>query len=304
MITPRPLPSLDFTSKSTSDFCRHFASFYGINLNDAAYHLGTFPSRGLSLAGHIFSPAQSRETVLLVHGYYDHTGTLRHLINSLLRENYTVASLDLPGHGLSEGKAADIDSFSRYGKAVTDFLSLCRESLPPPVHQIGHSTGCSALLEHFRGEPKLFSEGKVILIAPLIRPVLWKTSNAAYLIAGKAFPRLPRLFVNPTHDPLFVPFQKKDPLQARTFPPSWFKALRNWNRTLKSGGIIDIDASVLQGTEDTVVDWRYNIRFLEKKLLKCRVEFVKGGGHQLLNEIGPFRGEALKSISRLLNSQI
>lgn len=302
MITPHSLPPLDFNSKSTSGFCRHFASFYGIDLSNAAYHIGTFPSRGLSLAGHIFSPPKSRKTVLLVHGYFDHTGMLRHLINCLLKEHYTVASLDLPGHGLSEGKAADIDSFTRYGKAVSDFLSLCRASLPSPVHFIGHSTGCSALLEYFFGKPKLFSEEKVILIAPLIRPVLWKSFNTAYLIAGKAvFPRLPRLLVNPTHDPLFVSFQKKDPLQAKKFPVSWFEALRNWNRKLEMRGIVDIDATVLQGTTDTVVDWKYNIRYLEKKLSKFRVELIEGAKHQLLNEIEPFRGKTLELILQNLN---
>ncbi|MFP4164811.1 MAG: alpha/beta hydrolase [Chitinispirillaceae bacterium] len=302
MITPHSLPNLDFSVESTSGFCTHFASLYGIKLDNATYHTGTFTSRKLSLAGHIFSPPQSRGTVLLVHGLFDHTGMLRHLINVLLKEHYTVASMDLPGHGLSQGEAANIESFSLYGDAVSDFLSLCMGALPSPIHCIGHSTGCSALLEHFHAAPETDSKGRVVLIAPLIRTAGWRALNAAYLIAGKAFHRLPRLFVNPTHDPCFVSFQKKDPLQTRTFRVNWFRALREWNRRLEMRGLIRCEAAVVQGTDDTVVDWRYNIRYLRKKLLRCTVQLVEGGKHHLINETEPFRCNAFRNVFGYLKS--
>jgi hypothetical protein len=55
-----------------------------------------------------------KATVIIVHGYLDHSGLYGRLIRWSLEQNYNVICFDLPGHGLSSGEPANIDSFATY----------------------------------------------------------------------------------------------------------------------------------------------------------------------------------------------
>jgi len=55
---------------------------------------------------------------------------------------------------------------------------------------------------------------------------------------------------------------------------------------------------VIQGTGDKVVDWKYNIEFLEKKLSKMEVKWIQNAKHQLLNEKESVKSEVLNSITK------
>ncbi|WP_423811416.1 alpha/beta hydrolase, partial [Pseudomonas aeruginosa] len=41
-------------------------------------------------------------SLLLMHGYYDHMGLYRHVVDWALGMGFSVLACDLPGHGLSE----------------------------------------------------------------------------------------------------------------------------------------------------------------------------------------------------------
>ena len=62
----------------------------------------------------LWKPPQSKGSVVIVHGYLDHTGLYGHLIKQLLERQLTVVCFDLIGHGLSSGEPASIDSFDQY----------------------------------------------------------------------------------------------------------------------------------------------------------------------------------------------
>ncbi len=76
---------------------------YDLLCDNCEHLFGTFTSGDHTLAGHIFIPAEPRATVLLMHGYFDHTGTLSQTIHHLIARGYQVAAYDMPGHGLSSG---------------------------------------------------------------------------------------------------------------------------------------------------------------------------------------------------------
>ena len=53
---------------------------------------------------------------------------------------------------------------------------------------------------------------------------------------------------------------------------------------------------ILQGTNDSVVDWRYNVAALQKVFTTAHLMWVEGGRHQLFNEIAPIRTEVLNAV--------
>ena len=114
---------------------------------DAKHWFGSFESGGFTLAAHLYEPAQYTATVVLLHGYLNHTGQFRHLIRFLLGNGFAVAVFDLPGHGFSTGETAAIDSFDQYVQVAEDFIARVRLRLDGPYHAIGFSTGCSILIE-------------------------------------------------------------------------------------------------------------------------------------------------------------
>ena len=110
-----------------------------------------------------------RGTVLLSHGYAEHSGRYVHLRSALTRAGYDVAFYDHAGHGTSEGPRARVD----VGTLIRDFGDARRVTLAhtrtPDLFLFGHSMGgiiaaASTILDptHLRG---------TVLSAPALRPL-------------------------------------------------------------------------------------------------------------------------------------
>ena len=108
-------------------------------------------------------------TVLLSHGYAEHSGRYAHLRSALTRAGYDVAYYDHAGHGTSEGPRARVD----VGTLIRDFGDARRATLAhartPDLFLFGHSMGgliaaASTILDptRLRG---------TILSAPALRPL-------------------------------------------------------------------------------------------------------------------------------------
>ena len=80
-------------------------------------------------------------TVLLSHGYAEHSGRYVHLRSALTRAGYDVAFYDHAGHGTSEGPRARVD----VGTLIRDFGDARRATLAhartPDLFLFGHSMG-------------------------------------------------------------------------------------------------------------------------------------------------------------------
>jgi lysophospholipase len=57
---------------------------------------------------------------------------------------------------------------------------------------------------------------------------------------------------------------------------------------------------ILQGTNDTVVDWQYNIPFLKQKNAAVTVKWFQGARHHLVNESPAIRSEVLETVRSYL----
>jgi alpha-beta hydrolase superfamily lysophospholipase len=280
-----------------------FFQYYDIQYEHLPHYFGTFQSDGWTIAAHVFYPLPANGTVFLLHGYFDHTGILKNLIRRCLDIGYAVACFDLPGHGLSSGEKAGVTDFSEYVAVFKEFLRICSPYLPQPYHLISHSTGSAVALEFIsqnRSQDPKFD--KIILLAPLIHHSYHRITRAQYFLIKPFVESFPRRFHRNSSDPAFVQWVRQDPLQGNRIPISWLEALYSWNERFEKYGRANTPLMVVQGTSDSVVDWRYNIALLKEKYSALTVKWIENGRHQLLNESYSIREEVLRSISSYLSN--
>ena len=283
-------------------FVETYTAYYGIVFPGVVHYVGVIPTVNYTIATQLFLPSASIGTVFIVHGYFDHSAMMRQCIRACIEMGFSVIAIDLPGHGLSSGERASIGCFSEYAMVLDECIAYCKSFLPAPFHFVAHSTGCSAGLEWFH-TPVLLNNSiidKVIFLAPLVRSV---GSTAARLLFGLLKDRIKTIngFYKPTtSDPEFDLFRKNDPLRPKNFPLRWLNAALEWNKKIQSQGLLDRKITVLQGTLDNVVDWKYNTDFLKRKTRASEMYYVNGARHQLHNEREDLRGQVINLLKSKL----
>lgn len=277
-------PMLDMsTPHSPAGSVSDYFMFYGLAFKNTRHYFGKFLSGSLTLSTHVFVPQRPKGTIFLLHGYLDHTGTLKHLIGHCLLQQYAVAVYDLPGHGLSSGDRLGIDDFYDYVTVFKAFIRQVAPALPEPHHLVGHSTGCAIIFEYLNHAPVHKFE-KLVFLAPLVHNAHWKWSKAGYFMLKPFADTLPRKIRNNSSDPEFLAFVKNDPLAGSVLSIKFLKALYAWDRRIKTYKPLLTPVLVIQGTDDEIVDWKYNLCFLMKKMKNFSVEKITGAKHQLANE--------------------
>ena len=299
------IPALDLSAKQVfSAAAEVYFRSYDLLIPNASHFFGLFSSGKFSIAARVYIPSSPQGTIFLMHGYFDHSGILKNLIRYCLKANWAVACFDLPGHGLSSGKRGEIDDFSQYVSVLEDFISICSPHLPKPYHLTGHSLGSAIILEYiFIQDRREMVFDSIVLLAPLIHHSYYYVARFQYFLAEPFTERLPRVFRSNSSDPDFVRWLKRDPLQVRKIPLNWLEALYDWNARIISKRIDFKSLLVIQGTSDKVVDWQYNIEFINKKCDSATVRWIENARHQLLNEQPAFRNEVLLAISTYLQGR-
>ena len=292
------LPALDFTVKrQVTPQLASFFRYYGLESGDAAHLFGIFDSPPHRLAAHVYLPHGAVGSVFLLHGFFDHSGILQHLIHRCIKEGFAVAIFDLPGHGLSSGDPGAIADFGAYVRVLADFVRICKPHLPDPYHLVGHSTGATIAIEAMGGdEPQIAVFDRAVLAAPLVHHRFHRLARFQLVLIKPFADDLPRWHHRNSSDPTFVQWSQQDPLQGRRIALTWLKALYAWNDRLSAYDPIEKPVMILQGKKDSVVDWRYNIAALQKRFTTVRVVWIERGRHQLFNESPPIRAEVLEAV--------
>ncbi len=234
---------------------------YGLDLPGVPHRFGALEAGGYRIATHLYRPAEARGSVLLVHGYLDHSGLLAPLIRRCVADGYAVVAFDLPGHGLSSGARGDIDEFATYARVIDDLLGRLGPQLPRPLHAVGHSTGRAALYEHLRGAGS-GALARVVFLAPLVRSAYWHLSRAGHALAEPFLASVPRRYRENSSDPGYLAAVRSDPLRIETLPLGWVSAHQAWVDRVLSDSPLGRPLLVVQGTADDVVDWEFNLEFL------------------------------------------
>ncbi|OGS22430.1 MAG: hypothetical protein A2252_09010 [Elusimicrobia bacterium RIFOXYA2_FULL_39_19] len=292
--------SLDFTNNPAPHASiRQYYRYYGLEAKGAKHIFGTFESNGETLYAQFFIPEVYYATIVLTHGYQDHTGLLKNLIENCLKDKYAVAVYDMQGFGLSSGERASIKDFSQYTDTFSDFIKTVKKNLSGPYYLISLSMGASISMEYILNrDSEEFS--KVIFASPLIRPVMWHLSKIGYYTLGLLLTNIPRIFRADSSDEKFLEFYKNDPLQHKNVRLDWVGALFKWNKRIKKCKPKNCKMLILQGTKDRIVNWKYNLKFLKKKFPQAGVLLINGADHQLFNENAGIKQQVFMMINKYL----
>ncbi|WP_332691498.1 alpha/beta hydrolase [Halalkalibacter lacteus] len=259
-----------------------YKEFYDLLFPNGVHRYGYIEALGYDLFAQQFNPQKSRGTVLLLHGYLDHAGSLSKTISYLLKQQYEVICYDLPGHGLSSGERMTINHFEEYIdtlKVVYDSLVLSKTD---SLLLVAHSTGAMIGLEFEKRNKGSFA--KIALIAPLFRPHLWRTSHVGLVVAKPFLKKFKRIFSQNSSEEAYLSFTKEDPLQEKVLPVSWLHALGRWLKDEHEEVREDLSFLMIQGQNDRTVNGTFGIKKVIMLYPKSIIILIENGRHQLLNE--------------------
>jgi alpha-beta hydrolase superfamily lysophospholipase len=281
-----------------------YLDHYGIGFADRypglSHHFGMVATPNHRIAVQCWQPREPQGSVVVVHGYFDHVGLFGHLIRFLLDRNLAVLGFDLPGHGLSSGAPATIETFDHYVDALDACVTLLADRLPTPWHVIGQSTGAAVAMQWLLANNHTRDSSpfeKIVLLAPLVRPYGWSISRFVYLVLRRFISERPRVFARNSENPEFLRFLREDdPLQSRILPVQWVRAMVDWKQCFEAQAASDLEPLVVQGQNDTTVDWRYNLRVINR-LFAPHVVYLRGARHHLVNESPEIRAQLFAAIA-------
>lgn len=300
-IDPLDLERAPAFAAATQSYCAHYGLDFDADYPGLQHHIGRLACEPFDLVCQYFSLPEARGCCYIVHGYFDHTGLYRHLIEFCLQHSLSVVMFDLPGHGLSTGGRAAIDEFCQYRQALQTVLDYFGPRVSLPRYAIGQSTGGAIWMDYLLQNPEAEFAG-VALLAPLYRPTAWPRRRITYELGRWFTDRVPRRFEKNSNDEDFLRFLKHgDPLQPRHLSVVWVGAMKRWMARFLDYVPSRRPLLIVQGRKDNTVDWRFNLPLIEQKFPSATVVYLDDGHHQLVNESAPLRAEMFTQISKYLD---
>jgi alpha-beta hydrolase superfamily lysophospholipase len=263
------------------------------------HQTGTIPvthgARTLALGINVFQPAVSRGTLLFLHGYMAHAADFAFTLGWFASHGWTVVTLDLPGHGMSEGPRSDIDDFAEYGIAVADWLRwVNRQKWPGPQVLLAHSMGSAAALEAFRS-PDTPIPDQIIFCSPLLRtswyPALW----IADVTVGWMFESTS---AKGGWDGYLDGYAQK---------VHWFHELGVWLERLNSQSPLDLPLTIYCGERDSVIDVGWNRWMYHRLVPQAKWISLPGLDHWILTgaeDRQSFHERLSRDLDKLLTSKL
>ena len=163
--------------------------------------------------------AKAKGVVLLVHGLGEHCQRYEHLAAYLNQAGYAMSSMDLPGHGKSDGARGHADNFDVFQNAVLQLYKRTKASIPKlPIFLLGHSMGgliaTRLLLDH---QDKF--KGAMLSGAAIQSPQEPSALQVTIIkLVAKLFPKAKMLALDASaisRDPIVVEKYMADPLVSK-----------------------------------------------------------------------------------------
>lgn len=283
-----------------------FYSLYDLAIS-SHYCFGRLELEGVETAVQSFSQrneGKTQATVVVIHGYMDHMGLYHHLLRFLYNAGYNVVCFDLSGHGLSEGDPLYVDDFEHYALQLDRLIHYLPQGSTKPIHLVGQSTGAAIVCAQslLLDRPQSINNGHRILLAPLIRPTLWKSIKRRFRWLRYVIRRVPRHFSLSSHDECFVRFiAERDPLQHKQIPVAWVGAMLAWGDWFEQQSPTALPVSIIQGTSDRTVDWRGNLEVMDRVFPNNELCLIEHARHHLVNESEHYRSQVFSCIEAILS---
>lgn len=89
-----------------------------------------------------WKPDKYDKVIIIVHGLGEHSGRYNIFKEFLKNKKVAIYALDLPGHGMSDGRKGDIKKFDKFLDYLEDVLiHIRKKNLENPIILFGHSLG-------------------------------------------------------------------------------------------------------------------------------------------------------------------
>lgn len=148
-----------------------------------------------------------RATILLVHGYGEHSGRYANLVDHFVPRGYAIYALDHRGHGKSDGPRVEIDDFNDYLVDLETYRQLLRKAQPSGKHfLLGHSMGAMIAIAYAPAHQEDF-DGLII------------SGGGIATSTTPPMPNNPDLAATVSRDPAVVQAYRDDPLVYHGSPP-------------------------------------------------------------------------------------
>ncbi|HHP7237361.1 alpha/beta hydrolase [Longibacter sp.] len=265
---------------------------------------------GLHLVTRHWACPTPRGTVLLVHGYGEHSGRYGHVARAMNEHHVEVYAYDQRGYGRSEGPRAFVRSFDAYVDDLDLAISHVRRRIGDrPLYLFGHSMGGAVVLlfaleRQIRDVAGLLLSSPAIEVDPDIAPFLRKIAR----FVGAVLPRLP-VVTSPegriSRDQDVVDEAEQDPLnyhgriQARTGA----EILRANQRIQKQLRTLLLPFLVFHGTADVVTSPEASRRLYDQAASDDKtLHLYDGLYHETFNE--PERDDVIADICTWLDHRL
>jgi acylglycerol lipase len=249
-------------------------------------------SDGIQLFNQYWRPQNPKAVLIIVHGLKDHSTRYASLAEQLVSHGYTVCSLDLRGHGKSEGERAFVNSFDDYLRDLDLFYDKVRRGEPgKPVFLFGHSMGGAiALLFTLSRNPEIRG---LVLSAPALKvpsdvsPLLvWFTKRLGLIAPKRPIFKLDNKFF--TRDVQALAAMNSDPLIYNKPHPARTAAelLRAIQRIQKTMSSLTIPVILMHGTADQITNPDGSRQLNQAALAKDKtMKLYEGHFHDLLHDL-------------------
>jgi len=127
---------------------------------------------GTKLSGYIWPCETPRAVMSLVHGFGEHSGRYAHMAAALNTKNIAIVSIDLRGHGRSDGKRGVVKSYADFRADILALMDKTKTLYPDVPHILyGHSMGGGIVMDYGLSQTHLDGTDNIAAIissAPLI----------------------------------------------------------------------------------------------------------------------------------------
>jgi alpha-beta hydrolase superfamily lysophospholipase len=268
--------------------------------------------KGMLLPGRVWCAEQPRALVAIIHGLGEHSGRYAALAEVLVEHRFTVAALDLPGHGGAPGPRGHVKSweFLRDQCVPATFTaSRGMPGQPPDLRSVllGHSLGGLLALDYVIAHPREILA--VVASAPPLRtpaPPIWKLglAEAAKVLAPAQGFASGLDESGMSRDPEVIQGRANDPLvHDRITPQLFFGMEAARKRVMEEVRRLAIPALLMQGMKDRIIDPKGALEFnVAAPHGMARILTYPEAYHEIFNDLD--RDQAIRDLTGWLDAVI
>jgi acylglycerol lipase len=265
----------------------NFCTFRGKCNMDIQFKL----SNGQMLRGVIKSPGDNLKAgIILVHGHGEHIQRYSHWLEKFNEKGIGFVGMDLPGHGRSDGKRGNLNSYSLTDEMIDFLLAEHKKTFPSvPVFIYGHSLGGGIVLQYLlQKKPEI---NGAVVTSPTLH-LSFEPAKSKLMLARILKNLVPSLTqssglntVHLSHDQKVVDAYIADPLVHDKISVGLFQCMiSSAEYSLSNAADLKIPLLLIHGSDDHITSPQGSRDFASKTKM-AELKIWDGGYHELHNEV-------------------